>query len=89
MRIGRREACDVRLTHPHVSGWHCNLRWDGRHVIVEDSSTNGTFLNGKVIGKGVRAALSTGATCIGCRRTYVLADATVNTLCMPPSVRLR
>src|SRR5438876_1040182 len=45
--IGRRESCDICLGFPNVSGTHCELEFqDGRWVIQDLGSTNGTKVNG-------------------------------------------
>ncbi len=44
--IGRGDGCDVRLPDPSVSHRHASLRQrGGEHVIVDEGSTNGTFLD--------------------------------------------
>ena len=45
--IGRLPQCQVVLSHPSVSQRHARIETrDGRHVIVDLNSTNGTFVNG-------------------------------------------
>ncbi|KAF9478621.1 Pkinase-domain-containing protein [Pholiota conissans] len=56
--IGRNtETNQVVLPGAKVSGSHCVISWDGNEydkasVLVQDLSSNGTFLNGDKIGKG-------------------------------------
>src|SRR5262249_28104175 len=43
---GRNEQNDVPIDDPTVSGFHCEIRFEGQNVIVLDlGSTNGTFIN--------------------------------------------
>jgi pSer/pThr/pTyr-binding forkhead associated (FHA) protein len=50
--IGRREDCDVVLSDPSVSRRHARLVFRDGHWIVQDlQSTNGTSLNGTLIGR--------------------------------------
>jgi pSer/pThr/pTyr-binding forkhead associated (FHA) protein len=45
--IGRGEGCDVRLPDPSVSPRHATLRQHGgTYLLVDEGSTNGTFLGG-------------------------------------------
>lgn len=46
--LGRREGCDVRLTHANISGEHCELAFDndGAWIITDLDSTNGVKVNG-------------------------------------------
>ena len=45
--IGRGEGCDVRLPDPSVSPRHATLRQHGgSYLIVDEGSTNGTYLGG-------------------------------------------
>ena len=46
--IGRCATCDLPLPSRKASRKHCEVRYEGEQVIVEDlGSTNGTFLNGQ------------------------------------------
>src|SRR5690348_13869231 len=48
--IGRDESCQLRIQSEHVSRNHCVIsRSDSALVIRDLGSTNGTFLNGKLI----------------------------------------
>ena len=44
--LGRAESCTLRLTDNKVSGVHARLSHDGANAILEDLSSNGTFVNG-------------------------------------------
>lgn len=52
--IGRKETCSVKLDCPTVSGEQCHIRWNqaGLYFEIEDKSSNGTFLNNRLIGRG-------------------------------------
>jgi soluble lytic murein transglycosylase-like protein len=53
IRIGRGEDCDVRFDahrDTRVSNHHAEIRFErGRYVVVDVGSTNGTFVNGKLV----------------------------------------
>ncbi|KAJ1943001.1 serine/threonine protein kinase, partial [Linderina macrospora] len=52
--IGRHKSCDVRIANPHISNHHCLLyrvTSNPPRVYLEDTSTNGTFVNGRRVGK--------------------------------------
>lgn len=52
--MGRALDADVNVADASASGYHAKLRWDGwkREVWLTDlGSTNGTFVNGKPLGK--------------------------------------
>jgi hypothetical protein len=55
--IGRHHACDVVLSDPSVSRRHARLVFrDGTWVVQDLESTNGTAVNGVVVGRcGLRA----------------------------------
>ena len=58
LTIGRREDNDIRLTHSTVSRNHTRVYLDNGRAVVEDmDSRNGTYLNGERI---YRAVLSSG-----------------------------
>lgn len=45
--IGRDQSCQIRLTDARVSRIHAQVEWsEGRHMITDRDSINGTFLNG-------------------------------------------
>jgi len=49
-RLGRGRNNDFPIEHPTVSTVHCEIICDDSTVLVRDcSSTNGTFINGKLI----------------------------------------
>ena len=52
--IGRDPASDLAIDHPLVSGRHCTVSGSGGQWQVQDSSTNGTLLNGERVA-GARA----------------------------------
>jgi pSer/pThr/pTyr-binding forkhead associated (FHA) protein len=52
--IGRRQSCDICLGFANVSGTHCELEFqDGRWIIHDLGSTNGTKVNGMRVGRKV------------------------------------
>lgn len=52
LSVGRLDSCDVVLDDPLVSRHHAQLRFrDGRWILRDLGSTNGTFLNGLRIGR--------------------------------------
>ncbi|KAJ1565983.1 Checkpoint kinase 2, partial [Cladochytrium tenue] len=67
--FGRHRDCDVVIHNQQLSKRHCVVykdasgdpqdRWDGP-VFLEDMSTNGTFVNGEKIVKGIRHELKDG-----------------------------
>ena len=58
--IGRAEDCDIQLDHPSVSGHHATIQQGGggMHVLVDNNSTNGIYLEGE---KVTEAPLANGA----------------------------
>lgn len=45
--VGRREDNDLVLPDANVSGLHCRIvRTDGKYILVDLNSTNGTYING-------------------------------------------
>lgn len=75
--LGRSRACTNRLTEPDVSGEHALLRWTGSAWEVQDlHSRNGTFVNGRRLVPGERAALLAGSMLgLGRPESFVLVDA--------------
>jgi Nif-specific regulatory protein len=48
LTIGRDASNSIRLQDPTVSSRHCSIESDnGRFLLIDQNSTNGTFLNGK------------------------------------------
>jgi serine/threonine protein kinase len=61
MLLGRSAACDLRVNEPRVSSEHARLRWTGTTWEVRDlGSKNGTFVGGRRLASGDRAALIAG-----------------------------
>jgi pSer/pThr/pTyr-binding forkhead associated (FHA) protein len=59
--IGRGQGCDVRLPDPSVSHRHATIRVDGgRHALVDEGSTNGTFVGGVRLATQAPRTLRTG-----------------------------
>jgi pSer/pThr/pTyr-binding forkhead associated (FHA) protein len=53
-RIGRGIASDVTVEDPAVSRRHALVVWrGGEHVLLDDRSRNGTFLNGERVAEAV------------------------------------
>jgi len=64
IRIGRNKASDVRIRHEQVSSRHAVIwppvRAGDPWVLMDQSSTNGTFVDGERIEPGERVALESG-----------------------------
>ena len=61
--IGRVKTCDITVAKGHVSATHCTVRREqatGASLLV-DVSSNGTYLDGKLVGKTNEVPLSHGA----------------------------
>ena len=64
--IGRRETCDVSYSDTMLSAVHCKLVYFEHHPKqddswwLEDCSSNGTYLNGTLVGKGTLRCLERG-----------------------------
>lgn len=60
--IGRKDNCTIRLAAATISGEQCRIRTSkkGTHFELEDKSSNGTYLNGALIGKGNVSKLAHG-----------------------------
>ncbi|KAN0021532.1 hypothetical protein ACTFIU_010139 [Dictyostelium citrinum] len=73
--IGRSKTCNIVVPELIVSGKHCIItRADANNngnsnyglLMIQDQSTNGTFINGKLIGKGKSRLLKNGdKLCLG------------------------
>ena len=55
--IGRAPQANLRINLPHISASHCVVRQEGSRVMLMDVSTNGTFVNGDVVGKSLEVEL--------------------------------
>jgi pSer/pThr/pTyr-binding forkhead associated (FHA) protein len=67
-KIGRAPDCEVRLADSRVSAEHALLSWRGGGWEIQDlHSRNGTYVNGRLLGPGQQAPVSTG-TVIGLGR---------------------
>ena len=61
MVIGRGQGCDVRLPDPSVSQRHATIRTEGgKHSLVDEGSTNGTFVGGVRLSPQTPRALRAG-----------------------------
>ena len=62
MRVGRDGAtCQILLTEPRVSGNHATLKFEAGQLLVRDeSSNNGTYLNGQRIAGGMWTPVAPG-----------------------------
>ena len=50
--VGRASDCNLKMTHPQISRFHCLLERRGDKVLIRDfGSKHGTFINGKLIGQ--------------------------------------
>eukprot|EP01012_Entosiphon_sulcatum_P048769 TRINITY_DN67300_c0_g1_i1.p1 TRINITY_DN67300_c0_g1~~TRINITY_DN67300_c0_g1_i1.p1 ORF type:complete len:599 (-),score=78.95 TRINITY_DN67300_c0_g1_i1:33-1802(-) len=61
--LGRNGKCDVTIDDPHISSTQFVVTMYSRRkgeIEIRDRSSNGTFLNGTVIGKGKSKSLSNG-----------------------------
>jgi len=58
--IGREQTCDLRLCGPTVSAKQCWICSNSECFEVEDKSSNGTFLNGRLLGRNQRMILHEG-----------------------------
>ncbi|KAJ3118489.1 hypothetical protein HDU96_001308 [Phlyctochytrium bullatum] len=58
--LGRSKDCDLFVNDPQVSLKHCTFHNGDNGVSLEDHSTNGTFVNGDLVGKGKSVELKEG-----------------------------
>ncbi len=50
--FGRKSTCNVQIKHPAVSGLHCIIEQKENGVVfITDLSTNGTYVNGNLLGR--------------------------------------
>lgn len=74
--IGRSRTCDVKIDSESVSKLHARLEPDagGTYYIVDESSRNGTCINGQPLVAGVRMAVWPGAYVSFGDTVYVFID---------------
>jgi hypothetical protein len=64
--MGRHSSCDITLEDPRCSTRHCTISrkvTEGREIFsIEDLSTNGTYVNKALLGKGKTCELKPGDT---------------------------
>jgi hypothetical protein len=80
--IGRSRQCDVKIDNESVSKLHAKLVCDpntGGYYIIDESSRNGTCINGEPLVAGVRMAIWSGA--------YVSFGDAVFVFIDPPTLR--
>lgn len=80
--VGRSRRCDVRVENDSVSKVHGSVVFDrtsGEYYIVDESSRNGTCINGETLTPGVPAAVWSGA--------YVSFGDAVFVFIDPPTLR--
>lgn len=71
--VGRRDSCDLILSHPNVSSTHCRLSFRMGKWIVEDlRSSNGVKVNGERILPATPRPLSPGDEVSFAKHAYVL-----------------
>ena len=59
--VGRKPSCNLVLSDSRVSGLHATFsKQEAGRIAVVDSSSNGTYLNGRLLDKGERAVLGDG-----------------------------
>ncbi|KAJ3309683.1 Checkpoint kinase 2 [Blyttiomyces sp. JEL0837] len=59
--LGRSPDCTIKLRHPSVSSVHCKLYFN-EETLIEDLSSNGTYVNKDRMKKGVKIPLHHGDT---------------------------
>lgn len=82
LSIGRSRRCDVRIENESVSKVHASIVFDrgsGSYYLVDESSRNGTCINGEPIPAGVRSSIWPGAYLSFGEAVYVFID--------PPTLR--
>lgn len=64
VRVGRDPSqCAIFLSEPRVSAVHASLKFEGAQIVVRDeTSNNGTWLNGGRLSSGVWIGVPVGAT---------------------------
>lgn len=61
--IGRSSSCDIKLTGSDVSSKHCQFSLTTNpleYLLITDMSSNGTYVNNELLGKGSNALLRSG-----------------------------
>ncbi len=53
-------SCNTLLDNPEASRLHASILWNGFCWLIQDTSSNGTFVNNTVIGIGVKTSLKAG-----------------------------
>lgn len=82
IKIGRSRTCDVRIDSESVSKVHATMMCDratGEYFVVDESSRNGTSINGEALIPGIRMAIWAGAYVSFGDAVYVFID--------PPTLR--
>ena len=57
-----RGTTNTELTNMDASRLHATILWDGEHWLLQDSSTNGTYINDKLAPKGIKVPLAVNDT---------------------------
>src|SRR5438105_14007933 len=71
--LGRREACDICLQFPNVSGRHCELTFKlGLWILRDLDSTNGVKVNDDRLDKGAKKLLHNGDVVTIAQRSYTI-----------------
>jgi len=81
-RLGRSRQCEVRIDDESVSKHHATLRFDrarGEYLVIDESSRNGTCVNGQKLYPGEAAAIWSGA--------YLTLGDAVFVFIEPPALR--
>ncbi len=62
LTVGRVPTCDVYLAFPSVSKLHASLMFEGTRIsrVIDEGSTNGTWLNGTALSPGKASELKLG-----------------------------
>ncbi|WP_179952185.1 FHA domain-containing protein [Marinicella rhabdoformis] len=59
--IGRHSgSCQTLLKNPEASRLHASISWNGSRWLLQDNSSNGTFVNGCIIKSGLKQRLKIG-----------------------------
>jgi transcriptional regulator with PAS, ATPase and Fis domain len=86
LRVGSSPGCDLRLSDETVSRLHFELRaTDGRFLLTDLGSTNGTFVDGVRV---LSAHVASGAI-VRCGRTAIRVDVGDDVVRIPISERVR